>query len=143
MENNQEITYNDNISKKSKILKFPTSYKIIFLLVFVFCLCLAIFTIIFQREDWPYLIILFGFFGVPALVIYICWSLWKVEIHNSYFIYRNYLGINKKYLYSDLEYKEHQKGLKWYFYKDGKKIFCMPYYIKGENKLYKAYKRAN
>lgn len=139
-DNNEEVL-NSNFSNKSRILKFPAPYKIIFLSVIVFCLCIAIYTVIFQCEDWPYLLILFGFFGIPALIIFVCWSLWKVEIHNSYFIYRNYLGKKKVYRYSDLEYKEHQKGLKWYFYKDGKRVLCMPYYIEGENKLYKAYKK--
>ena len=45
------------------------------------------------------------------------------------------------YEYKDLEHRYDGKGLKWYFYKDGKKVFSMPYYIENGNKLERVYKK--
>ena len=126
---------------KRRFLKFPMYFKIILLTVIIFCACLAIYVLISQLEDWPYLLILFGFFGFPALISFVLISLWRVEIYKDSFIYRNYFGKKKEYKYSDLVYLEHPKGLKWYFLKDGKKVFCMLYYIEDGHRLYKAFKK--
>ena len=52
-----------------------------------------------------------------------------------------YLGKIKIYEYKDLEHRYDGRGLKWYFYKDRKKVFCMPYYIEDGNKLERVYKK--
>ena len=69
------------------------------------------------------------------------WSLWRVDIQDEGFIYRNFWGRKKAYKYEDLEYEMHPRGLKWFFYKDGKKVFCMAYYIEGGDFLEKKYRK--
>lgn len=41
----------------------------------------------------------------------------------------------------ELKFQDDDKGIKWYFYKDGKKVFSMPYYIENGNKLERVYKK--
>ena len=137
---NQEKTEGIQIKNK-RILQFPFYYRLVMFLVFLFCVFISIFLLIFQFEGWPCLIILYVFFGFPALIIFTCWSLWRVEILPDGFIYRNYFGKKREYKFIDLEYRMHPKGLKWYFYKNGKKIFCMPFYIENEIKLKRAYNK--
>lgn len=127
--------------KNKQILRIPFFYRLIFLLLLIFCIAISVCLMIFQFDEWPYLIILDGVFGLPSIIAFICWSLWKVDILPEGFIYRNYFGIKRKYYFADLEYKMHPKGSKWYFYKSGKKIICIPYYIEGGNKLERAYKK--
>lgn len=126
-----------------QVLRFPKIYRLVFLFLQIFCMIISIYGLIFQIDEWPYLIILDGGFGLPSLIIFTCCTLWKVEILQDGFIYRNFFGIRRKYNFADLEYKVHSKGLKWYFYKNGKKIICISYYIENGNKLEKAYKKFN
>ncbi|MGN0824033.1 MAG: DUF6560 family protein [Candidatus Coproplasma sp.] len=126
-----------------QILRVPTFYRLVFLFLLIFCIIISIYALIFQIDEWPYLIILDGFFALPSLIFFICWSLWKVEILQDGFIYRNYFGVKRKYNFADLEYKMHSKGAKWYFYKNGKKIICIAYFIENGNTLERAYKKFN
>ena len=127
--------------KNKRILRIPFFYRLVFLLLLIFCIAMSIYGLICQFDEWPYIIILDGGFGLPSIIAFTCWSLWKVEILPEGFIYRNYFGIKRKYNFADLEYKMHTKGSKWYFYKSGKIIICVAYYIEGENKLLRAYKK--
>lgn len=116
-------------------------YRMVLLADALFFSTLSIIFLIFQFEDWPYSVLFIVVLGIPPLIGFVCWSLWKVEILPEGFIYRNYFGVKHEYKFSDLEFKMHSKGLKWYFYKNGRKILCMPYYVKDENKLERAYKK--
>ncbi|MGN0804791.1 MAG: DUF6560 family protein [Candidatus Coproplasma sp.] len=126
-----------------QVLRFPKIYRLVFLFLLIFCIIISIYLLVFQTDEWPYLFILDGLFALPSLIIFICWSLWKVEILQDGFIYRNYFGIKRKYNFAELEYKMHSKGSKWYFYKNGKKIICIAYFIENGNKLERAYKKFN
>ena len=130
------------ITEQSKqILKIPSFLRNTMLVCFLgFSVCEGI-ALIFDPEEWPALIIGLCFFQVPFISFFICWSLWKVEIYKDRFVYRNYFGIKREYKFCDLEYVMHPKGLKWYFYKDGKKVFCMAYFIENGDKLYRVYRK--
>lgn len=80
-----------------KVLHFPKIYRLVFLFLLIFCIIISIYLLVFQTDEWPYLFILDGLFALPSLIIFICWSLWKVEILQDGFIYRNYFGIKCKY----------------------------------------------
>ncbi|MBR2023376.1 MAG: hypothetical protein IJ996_02520, partial [Clostridia bacterium] len=82
-----------------------------------------------------------GFLILPGLTMFVCWSLWKVEVRRDSFTYRNFMGITKTYYYADLEWDIAHTGLKWWFFKDGKKVFCMAYFIEDENKLRRIYNK--
>lgn len=78
---------------------------------------------------------------IPFLLMSILWSLWKVEIRDEDFVFRNWFGKKRTYRYEDLELRYHPKGLKWYFYKGDKKVFIMAYYIDGRSLLERRYKK--
>lgn len=127
-------------SEKSYILKIPVQYRIVPLLLIGLYFFIVIIVLV-QKEDISYIIGGGVLIALPGLIMFICWSLWKVEVRRDEFVYRNFIGRTKKYKYAELEYDIANSGLKWYFYKDGKKVFCMPYYIEDGNKLERVYKR--
>lgn len=123
------------------VLRFPRVYRIVPFSLFCFTVICSVCILLFQFEEWPYILILIGFFGMPGLIMFIMWSLWKVDIKEESFVYRNFFGKKYEYCYGDLKYQMHPKGLKWYFYKNNKKVFCMAYYIKNEDLLEKTYRK--
>lgn len=129
--------------KNPRVLRFPRFFLVIPIFGFCFCLLYSIYILLFQFEDWPFIILFFGIFGFPGLFAFIAWSVWKVDIKDDGFVYRNFIGRKVEYKYKDLEYKQSKRyrSLKWYFYKGDKKVFCMPPYIDGDNLLYKKYRK--
>lgn len=136
-ENNNSL----EVAKEGSILKIPLGYRMTGLVCFIFFTLVSVALLIFQFEDWPYVILFLVAFALPTFLMFLLWSLWKVEILKDGFRYRNFIGIKREYKFKDLELIQHPKGLKWYFYKDGKKVFCMAYYIENENKLARAYNK--
>ena len=137
----KQQTESDSFSQEGYILKMPNMYRVVSFLLIVFWLLVTIIILLTQLEDWPY-IIAFGIFsGLPGIIMLICSSLWKVEVQKEKFIYRNFIGKTKVYQYMELKFQDDDKGIKWYFYKDGKKVFSMPYYIENGNKLERVYKK--
>lgn len=132
---------NSNGLNEKGVLRVPLLYRIVPIAVFMFCVFISLYILLFQFEDWPYILLMMGAIGLPFLVMFIMCSLWKVEIKDDSFLYRNFFGKKTEYEYNALEYKQHPKGLKWFFYKDGKKVFCMAYYIKNGDALYKRWKK--
>lgn len=126
----------------TNILRIPLFYRIIPIAVFVFCFLISMYILIFQFEDWPYILLIMIAFGLPFIIMFLTWSLWKVEMQDDGFVYRNYFGKKAAYKYSELKFEQHPKGLKWFFYKDDKKVLCIAYFIKNGDVLYKRYKRA-
>lgn len=131
----------ETFSEEGYILKMPELYKIVPCIGIIFLVLLSLYILLAQFEDWPLLIVGWFFFGLPSITMLICFSVWKVEVRKEEFVYRNFLGKIKIYEYKDLEHRYDERGLKWYFYKDGKKVFCMPYYIENGNKLERVYKK--
>lgn len=131
----------DNFFEDGYILKMPELYQIVPCIGLAFVIIMSIYILLVQFEDWPYLIILWLFFGIPCIIMLVCFSIWKVEVQKEKFVYRNFLAKIKTYQYKDLELRYDDKGIKWYFYKDNKKVFCMPYYVEDGNKLEKVYKK--
>lgn len=91
-----------------------------------------------SQED---LIVAILFFGVALFGFcgFIAGMLWKVEIQEDGFVYRNYFGIKKTYKFTELEYKENLQKTKQFFYKNGKKIICITYFIENTNALFEKY----
>lgn len=137
----QAETETDDFSQEGYILKMPNMYRVVSSLLIVFWLFVTIIILLTQLEDWPYIIAFGVFSGLPGIIMLICFSLWKVEVQKEKFIYRNFIGKIKVYQYTELEVKYDDKGIKWYFYKDGKKVFSMPYYVENGNKLERVYKK--
>ncbi len=127
--------------KARYVLRIPIFYRVVPIILVGFICIMTIVFIKQKEEDNGPLIGLWLAFGLPGMIMFTCWSLWKVEIRRDEFVYRNYIGVRKIYRYADLEYNIAKTGLKWYFYKNGKKVFCMPYYIEGGNKLEHIYKK--
>ena len=137
----QAETETDDFSQEGYILKMPNMYRVVSSLLIVVWLFVTIIILLTQLEDWPYIIAFGVFSGLPGIIMLICFSLWKVEVQKEKFIYRNFIGKIKVYQYTELEVKYDDKGIKWYFYKDGKKVFSMPYYVENGNKLERVYKK--
>ena len=129
---------NEKVESKNQ-LRFPSKYRVTMLVCFLGWFPMEALCLILNIEDWPYAVLMLCAGQFPCLLAYFLWSMWKVEILKDGFIYRNYFGKKKRYYFSELELWEHPKGLKWFFKKNGKKIFCMAYYIEGGNKLHKLY----
>lgn len=134
------LVFSKNSSDNKTILQIPQLYRIVAFIAFCVFTIASICILLFQFEEWPFIILIMGFFGLPSLIMAVMWSLWKVEIKPDGFIYRNFFGRKKEYKFIDLEYQMHPRGLKWYFYKGNKKVFCMPYYIEGGDNLEKRHR---
>lgn len=131
----------DKDTNDKRVLRIPRFYRVVPFVLFGFTVIGSACILLFQFDEWPYILILLGFFGLPGLIMFILWSIWRVDIKEDGFIYRNFFGRKIEYKYEDLEYQLHPKGLKWYFYKDNKKVFCMAYYIENGDFLEKMYRK--
>ena len=127
------------MSKDKNVLTFPRFYRMVSLALFIFSVIGCVCILAFQFDEWRYTIILVCVFGLPGLTMFTMWSLWRVDIIEDGFVYRNYIGITRIYRYEDLEYSRHPKGLVWNFYKDGKRVLRMAYYIENGNRLDELY----
>lgn len=126
-------------SKKKNIVRIPFAFRTIMLICTLGFLAFSILALTVKGEEWQV-----GMFGsiiiaLIWLIIFVAWTLWKIEFTEEGFTYRNFIGIKKSYKFKDLELREHPKGMKWYFYKNGKKILCVDCYKENENELMKAY----
>ncbi len=128
-------------TNEKTVLHFPLLFRIVPILMFgvtaIGCVCI----LLFQFEEWPLAILIFVGFSLPGLIMFIMWSLWRVDVKEDGFVYRNFLGRKKEYKYEDLEYQMHPKGMKWYFYKDNKKVICIANWIENEDFLEKRYRK--
>lgn len=127
--------------EKELVLKIPAPYRFVFCLAVVVCFLSSALILAVARDDWPCILIIWFFGGIPFLVLLICYSLWKVEAGKDGFRYRNFWGKKREYKFADLEYKMANSCLKWWFLKDGKKVICLAYYIEGENRLLRRYNK--
>lgn len=100
----------ETFSEDGYILKMPELYRIVPCIGLIFLIIMSIYTLLAQFEDWPYLIIVWFFFGIPCIIMLICFSVWKVEVRKEEFVYRNFLGKIKIYEYKDLEHRYDGRG---------------------------------
>lgn len=129
------------MSEENNILRMPMLYRIVFISVTCFTVICSVCILLFQFEEWPLTLLFLGFVGLPYLIMFITYSLWRVDVKDDGFIYRNFFGRKTEYKYEDLKYEMHPKGLKWYFYKGDKKVFCMAYYVENGDRLEKMYRK--
>ena len=119
---------NDSVDKKVKVIKYP--YRIKLIMWILSCLLFSIIPFLFivpTTEDmvWPYAILLFVALVLPFLIFSTCWTVWKIEVHKEYLVYRNYFGKKRKYYYKDLTEDINRQGTRWYLVKDGKRVVCL------------------
>ncbi len=88
-----------------------------------------------EGESGLEIALIFSIIGLIAVLVFIAFSLWKLEIGKDKFIYRNFLGITKIYFYKDMEMPDN-----FTCFINGKKVFRRPGYI-NTNLLYKVYKK--
>lgn len=136
------VKIKDKELKEKSVLRFPLFYRIVPVLWGPWCIIISIYVLLFQSEDWQYIIMIFCVFGLPFSAISIMWSMWKVEMKEDGFTYRNYFGVRREYKYDELEYSDHPKGLKWFFLMNGKKMICIAHYIERGDALRKLYDKA-
>lgn len=124
--------------KKKNIIRIPFAFRLVMLLVTAFGIgCIFLATNEDRKNVFFWLTIAIVIL-IPFL-LFLTWTLWKIEFTDEGFTYRNFIGIKKSYKFKDLELREHPKGMKWYFYKGGKKVVCVDCYKENENELMQAY----
>ena len=124
--------------KKKNIIRIPFAFRLVMLLVTAFGIgCIFLATNEDRKNIFFWLTIAIVIL-IPFL-LFLTWTLWKIEFTDEGFTYRNFIGIKKSYKFKDLELREHPKGMKWYFYKGGKKVVCVDCYKENENELMQAY----
>ena len=124
--------------KKKNIVRIPFAFRLVMLLVTAFGIgCIFLATNEDRKNIFFWLTIAIVIL-IPFL-LFLTWTLWKIEFTDEGFTYRNFIGIKKSYKFKDLELREHPKGMKWYFYKGGKKVVCVDCYKENENELMQAY----
>ncbi|MBO5027643.1 MAG: hypothetical protein J6C79_03855 [Clostridia bacterium] len=136
----------DTTSDKTLVLRFPEFYRgvaLVVLLLFIAISILLIMPVILGKAEVLELMWLvpFGMIILPAAGLFICWSLWKVEAGKDGFRYRNFFGKTRSYKFEELEHDYADSGLKWWFFKDGKKVLCVAYFIENDSKLIRRYRK--
>ena len=87
------IRYGLNRKKKKKeveetfsddgyILKMPELYQIVPCIGIIFLILLSLYILLVQFEDWPLLIVGWFFFGLPSIIMLICFSVWMSTPHS-------------------------------------------------------------
>ena len=120
--------------KVGDVLKFPLSYRLAPLIFAAYFAVVALLVLLFAKGDYIYMIVA-GIVAVAALPIALGWSLWKVEIGEDGFAFRNCFGIKHRYVYRDLELEEHPSGMKWYFVLGQKRVLCVRRFVRGGDRL--------
>ena len=128
---------NDKTKERGK-LKYPTFFRFIPFLALITMGCIFIMSIITKTEEWLPTLIVSLIIEIPTSLFSIFFSLWEVDVQEDRFIYRNFIGRKKTYLFNDIEEKEVGK---WYSKITKKKIFSMPYFIPDAGLLRRRYKK--
>lgn len=136
----------DTTSDKTLVLRFPEFYRnvaLVVLLLFTAISMLIVMPVVQGKAEvfelmWLVPLLMFI---LPTAGAFICWSLWKVEAGKDRFTYRNFFGKTRSYKFEELEHDYSDSGLKWWFFKDGKKVLCVAYFIENRNKLLRRYRK--
>ena len=126
-------------TSKNNILRYPLGYRLA-PLAFVGYFAVVTGLVLWQgiESDWFYMAVS-GVVAVGGIVLMILWSLWRVKVGESSFMYVSITGKKRTYNYADLELVHNDSGTKWYFYLGQDCVFCMPYFITNGKSLEKAY----
>lgn len=131
------------------VLRFPKFYRLVPIICGVGWILLSIFGIfagsddICDSTDLAGVLVVFVFILLLHFSMAYCWNMWEIRIGKDELQYRNMLGIKKRYRYIELTYAYNKTASKCYFYKNGKKVFSIPYFIDGDRTLFNAYKKSN
>lgn len=139
------------VNLNQKVLKVPSKYRILMLVSSIIFIVIGVLLILIAKwqvvlaflvaesDNYWQVGIFFIVFAILLLLVFIISSLWKVEIKEDGFIYRNCFGRKKLYNFVDLEIREQPRRFEWSFYKDGKKIISLESIIKNNEALKDAY----
>ena len=122
----------------SDVLKYPLAYRLAPLCTVVYFCVVTLLVVLFASSDLIY-VIAAAIVALGGIVTIVLWSLWKVEIKDTGFVFTNFFGRKRTYGYGDLQLIKDENGMKWFFYKGGEKVLYMPYFIQNREKLVKAY----
>lgn len=122
----------------SNVLKYPLAYRLAPLCTVGYFGVVTLLVMLFAKGDFIY-VIAASIVALGGIVTIVLWSLWRVEIKETEFVYTNMLNKKRTYGYSDLRLIKDANGIKWFFYKGQEKVFYMPYFIQNREKLVKAY----
>lgn len=133
------LLHNDNKAPNEKgKLKYPISYRYLPLLFVLAMGCMSVMSVVTKSEDWLATLTLSLIIEIPALLLFICFSLWGVKVYEDRFSYSNFIGRKKTYFFKDIE--ERQVG-KWYSKITQRKVFTMPYFIPNGKLLRRRYEK--
>lgn len=128
------------VNLNQKILKIPLAYRLALVVCSIACIGVGLLiAFITNGNGWLIGLIFFLAVALLTLILFISFSIWKIEIKEDGFIYRNYFGRKRTYNFVDLELKEYPEKLKWFFIKDVKKVVCIESIIKNNEALKDAY----
>lgn len=128
------------VNLNQKVLKVPSKFRILMLVGSITFIVVGVLLILLAQSDNYWQVgIVFIVFAILLLLVFIISSLWKVEIKEDGFIYRNCFGRRKSYNFADLELKEYPRLAEWVFIKDGKKVISLESIIKDNEALKDAY----
>lgn len=139
LETSYYLLHNDNkIPKEKGKLKYPISYRYLPLLFVLVMVCISILSMVTKTEDWFSTLTLSLIIEIPALLLFICFSLWSVKVYEDRFVYRNFIGLTRTYLFKEIE--ERRVG-RWYSKTTQRKVFTMPYFIPNGGLLRRRYEK--
>lgn len=139
------------VNLNQKILKFPLKYRtlmlvssITFIVIGVLLILIAKWQVVLaflvaESDNYWQVGLVFLVVALLVLILFIIFSLWKVEIKEDGFVYRNCFGRKRSYNFVDLEIREQPRRFEWSFYKEGKKIISLESIIKDNEALKEAY----
>ena len=119
-------------------LKYPISCRYAPIIIIVSFGCGSVISMITKNEEWRSTLIVSLVIEVPSLLLFICFSLWEVQVQEDRFVYRNFIGQKKSYLFQEIE--ERHVG-KWYSKVTQKKICSIPYFVPNNGLLRRRYKK--
>ncbi|MCH5163946.1 MAG: hypothetical protein J1F36_02895 [Clostridiales bacterium] len=124
--------------KDRNVLRYPLAYRLAPLCIVGYFMVVTLLVALFAKSDLIYVIVA-GIVALGGVVTIVLWSLWRVEIKETEFVYTNILGKKRTYGYGDLQLTKDESGMKWFFYKGEEKVLSLPYFIQNREKLIKAY----
>ncbi len=127
-----------NGKSDGKTLRYPLGYRLAPLITLGFFAVVVFLYFIFGAKNWLY-VVAAAVVAAVGLCVSLCFSLWRVVIKDESFVFRSCLGTSVEYFYKDLQQKNEPSGAKWFFVCDGQKVFTMPFFVRGGNKLLSAY----
>lgn len=124
------------------VLRYPLNYTLSPLLFVLFFAVTTVTVALTDLSEWYY-IFLSGAVALGWTPFMIMWSIWKVEVGEEGFVYRNFVGKKTAYRYANLSVRVNERRTKWGFYVGEQCVFTMPFFVTDGERLKKAYDNYN